>query len=263
MRKENCPIMPELSTTTEFESRLRRFFGCRGDSNASPSKAAPQFERISSDKLVGVECPVCAGDGWLYCGKTSAVECSRCDGKGRLERSIRGAMVPRSGYVRCQKCHGVVGGNSLCDFCGGHGYSSVHAAFCEHEEEAIAYIDDSIQLFVEQREMLALMSHLDDRLRSYSERYYGPDGDRWARSERGRLFALYDLTRAGKRLLRKSPKAHHQLTPTERIAMLAEADKRIPAPDRTELLSQAYWQARELLEQFVTAWSAIVGVPNA
>ena len=252
-----------LSTEHDLESRLRSFFSGRLDVNANPARGTPQFERINSDKLVGVECPVCSGDGVIYCGKGNASDCSRCEGKGRLERSIHGAMVPRSGYVRCQKCHGVVGRNRLCDFCGGEGYSSVHAAFCAHEDEAIVYIDDSIQLFVEQREMLRLMAHIDDRLRSYSERYYGPDGDRWARTDRGRLFSLYDLTTSGKRLLKRSPKAHGQLMPNERIAMLADADKRIPDASRTELLAAAYWQARELLEQFLNAWAAVIEVPNA
>jgi hypothetical protein len=124
-------------------------------------------------------------------------------------------------------------------------------------------MDEDAPLFARQGEMLRAMGKIDDQLKACGERYYGPEGDRWARTKRGRIFALYDFTRAGRRVLCGSPKAHRNLTGLERIAMLAESDKRMPDHARTELLASAYLEAHALLEQFDAAWCARNEAVNA
>jgi hypothetical protein len=252
---ETCRITPE------DELKLRWYFGGKG----SLFQPSPQAERCSDQippNIVSFQCPVCDGDGYLYCGGTNAKKCSRCEGEGRIERSVKGVMVPRSGYVRCQACRGVVSHDKACPFCHGEGYAPILAAFCLHTKEAVAYVDADAALFSRQGEVLRAISQIDDQLREYSERYYGPEGDRWARTTRGRIFCLYDFTAAGRRLLSKSPRAHKQLTRLERIGMLAEADKKFPDRTRTELLANAYLQAHELLDQFTAAWSDLREASN-
>jgi hypothetical protein len=242
-----------IEISQQDETKLRWYFGARG-SGLEGSNAAPQFDRIRNDNAAGFECPVCEGDGYLDCGNVRAKKCDRCNGNGRIERAVKGAHIPRTGYVECQLCDGVTGANPECSFCGGEGYSMVLSAFCLHEDEAIAYIDAEAPLFVKQGEMLRILAKLTGDLRARGERYYGPEGDRWARTERGRIFCLYDFTAAGKRLLCASPKAHGELTKLERIAMLAEADKRFPERERTRLLANAYLEAHDLIDEFAASW---------
>ena len=253
---ERCFKMAEKSNAVspQDETKLRWFFGGRGHV-IETSNCAVQFALAASHNVASFECPVCCGDGMLYCGGIEAKECERCNKTGRIERNVKGISIPRSGYVRCVACHGVVGADPDCGFCHGEGYGAILAAFCHHESEAIAYMDEDAPLFARQGEMLRAMGKIDDQLKAYGERYYGAEGDRWGRTNRGRIFALYDFTNAGRRLLCGSPKAHRNLSGLERIAMLAESDKRMPDRARTDLLASAYLEAHSLLERFDAAWA--------
>lgn len=251
----------QTSVNQSDELKLRWYFGGRGNIYQS-SLASNELDWFSSAKRTRMKCPVCDGDGYLYCGTSRAKPCSRCQSEGEIERDAKGKMIPRTGYVVCSECHGAVGLNPHCQFCGGAGYASVDAAFCKHEEQAVLYVDADAALFARQGEICRAMSHIDDSLKACAERYFGPEGDRWARTRRGRIFSLYDFTRAGRRLLSKSPRAHRKLSTLERIGMLAEADMRFPEHERTELLANAYLQAKELLEEFGTSWAAATGATN-
>lgn len=243
---------------SEAELKLRWYFGGRGNIYQS-SIAGNELDWFNSANKARMKCPVCDGDGFLYCGTARAKPCPRCNGGGEIDRDVHGKMVPRSGYVSCGECHGVVGLNPDCGFCHGAGYASVWAAFCRHEDKAVLYVDADAAMFVRQGEIGRAMSKVDDALKACAERYYGPEGDRWARTSRGRIFSLYDFTAAGRRLLSKSPRAHRKLTALERIGMLAESDLKFQERERTELLANAFLQAKELIEQFETTWAAVTG----
>lgn len=245
--------MPEQSISPQDELKLRWYFGSR-TSQTQHSNTGAQFEAIAASNVGRFTCPVCDGDGVLYCGTQRAKRCDRCGGGGEVERSIHGAKIPRSSYVRCQECHGAVGLNPGCIFCHGQGFAVAYPAFCTHTSEALMVSEGDAVLFQRQGEMIRIMARLDDTQRAHAASYFGPEGDRWARTRHGRLFALYGATKAGGALLAKSPRAHRRLSHLERIAMLVEADRRIPDRERTRLLADAYLQARELLEQFESAW---------
>lgn len=244
--------------SAESNLKLRWFFGGRGNVFESSNSGA-QIEQLWAANVARFKCPVCDGDGYLYCGAAHAKPCSRCNAEGEIERNMSGTMVPRSGYVRCNDCHGAVGFNRSCEFCHGEGFASTDAAFCHHEDQAIMYADGDAALFTRQGEMVRAMDRLDDSRKALASRYFGPEGDRWARTRRGRLFSLYDCTAAGRKLLTGSPKAHRRLTPLEHIGMLAESDQRFPERERTQLLANAYLQARELFEQFEADWQTAIG----
>lgn len=85
--------------------------------------------------------------------------------------------------------------------------------------------------------------------------YYGDIGERWARTKIGRLFAVYALTDAGQahcdEAARNDPE---RVRADERIAALAELQRRTPTSARKRLLAAMQQQATRLIASAWDAW---------
>lgn len=86
--------------------------------------------------------------------------------------------------------------------------------------------------------------------------YYGDIGERWARTKIGRLFALYALTDAGQayydEVAQNDPE---HVRADERIASLAELQRRAPTSVRKRLLAAMHSQAERLIARAWDAWA--------
>lgn len=135
----------------------------------------------------------------------------------------------------------------------------------------------------------AVTSRRADRVKAISpalhaalEAFYGDVGNRWARTPFGRLFALFHLTPAGKKLARiaapndvgnagkKKPNkkksktarveealAAVELNAQERIGVQANLQKSQPKEDRKKLLDKAAEQASDLYTRAARAWNKV------
>lgn len=89
--------------------------------------------------------------------------------------------------------------------------------------------------------------------------YYGDVGQRWAMTDRGRIFSLYHLTPAGRKLAKWGEKAGKgaelELTAQERIGAQAALEAAQPKADRRKLLEIAAGQAVALYQRAARAWN--------
>jgi hypothetical protein len=87
------------------------------------------------------------------------------------------------------------------------------------------------------------------------EAYYGPDGDRWAPTRWGRIFALWPLTKAGQALIRRARESSHEghgfeLSDLDTLASERNAEDCATVADmfRRSKISEADRAARALLQ---------------
>lgn len=88
--------------------------------------------------------------------------------------------------------------------------------------------------------------------------YYGDVGQRWALTDRGRLFSLYHLTGPGRKLARwgeREKGADLDLTAQERIGTQAALEAGQPKRERFALLLAAGQAASELYGRAARAWN--------
>jgi hypothetical protein len=90
--------------------------------------------------------------------------------------------------------------------------------------------------------------------------YYGDVGQRWALTDKGRIFSLYHMTGPGKKLAKWGEKAAGKaaelgLTAQERIGAQAVIEASQPRQERRVLLDAAGEQARALYARTARAWN--------
>jgi len=88
------------------------------------------------------------------------------------------------------------------------------------------------------------------------EAYYGRAGARWARTDQGRMFALYPLTPAGEKFVRGDIAKRPDSEATAHERLLAEVQVQLVAPtqQRRELLARIHTQSERRLNAAWDAW---------
>lgn len=192
---------------------------------------------------------------WLQKADDHQPRCGDCDGGGVISLRLPRKAPRRNGYKRCRDCRGVSGAVT-CE-CGGKGYLVCEPAFPAGSSEEVGYTPDEGAL-----QRYALVSRRLDRAGDSSGRvretlgvYYGDVGARWGRTRHGRLFGLYALTPAGKKLLMRGGESGTTLTPAERLGVEAELERAQPKPNRRALLTAAHMQALEMFGTAALAWN--------
>jgi hypothetical protein len=85
--------------------------------------------------------------------------------------------------------------------------------------------------------------------------YYGDIGARWARTKAGRIFALYALTETGQAYcIEQARKDPEHVRADERIASLANQQRRTPNGRRKRMFVEMHQQATKLLSHAADAW---------
>ena len=88
--------------------------------------------------------------------------------------------------------------------------------------------------------------------------YYGDIGERWARTKAGRDFAVYALTDAGQPNYDEAArKDTEHVRADERIAALAELQRRAPTGARKRVLFEMHQQAMRLIAAAWDAWEEV------
>ena len=96
---------------------------------------------------------------------------------------------------------------------------------------------------------LALVAEAEPRAVLVLDAYYGEDGDQ--------LLPLYEMTPAGRKLLRRS-RNELDLTATQRLENEIATEAQRPDPNRRALLDTALSQAGELLQNACQVWNRLV-----
>jgi hypothetical protein len=237
--------------TPQDELKLRWYFSL-GISAFEFSTFGKQIELAQLLNQGSVTCKNCHGDGISGAG-AYAVLCRSCGGKGSRPSAINDDGPSRFGTGACPKCHGICG-NEECAQCGGDGYIEECGAFETGDQPRALHEPDVAQmkLYGEVARMLRALNTSHNRVLG---RFYGDTGERWARTDRGRLFSLYDLTKAGKSLLATFAKPTEAcLPPLERIGVAAELERTKSVDQRRMLLASALTQATRLFEATSVAW---------
>jgi len=85
--------------------------------------------------------------------------------------------------------------------------------------------------------------------------YYGDIGARWARTKAGRIFAVYALTETGQAWCDETARRDGEyVRADERIAALAEAQRRAAEGERRRALRAMHEEAMELIGAAWRAW---------
>jgi len=110
---------------------------------------------------------------------------------------------------------------------------------------------------------LAALERRDPRSAAVLCAYYGDQGARWARTDLGRLFALWLLTCAGRALLERSDadmrrrKAQVAAAPLERLANEAQLERVRPQPGRRALLDRARCESLAMYRSACQLWTSM------
>ncbi len=206
-------------------------------------------------------CPSCSGFG-----KVAQYEivvehggwCFSCRGSGstKLDRKAKHRN-------RCRACGGKRKTTECrsCRECLGTGHEPLSARPQKVSSEAcgVQPDDSALTRFAITSRRVANVRNQSPALAVALGVYYGDIGQRWALTDRGRLFSLFHLTAAGKKLARWGEKAGKSadlgLTLQERIGTQAALDIEQPKRERTALLDAATKQAKELYARAAEAWN--------
>ena len=235
------------------ELKLRWYFSL-GISAFEFSTFGRQIELARLHNEGSFICHSCGGDGVSGSG-AFAVICRACKGRGTHRSSLSSHAPSRFATIRCEKCDGVVG-NDDCPDCGGDGYIESSGAFETGAQPSELHEPDisEIKLYGEVARVLRVLSKTHNQV---LERFYGDCGERWARTDRGRMFSLYDLTKAGKMLLETFAKPTEAcLPPIERIGVAAELERTKSVERRRQQLSDALAQSVKLYGSTASSWCA-------
>lgn len=251
----------EISPQDEL---LLRWYYSRGISAFQHSGFGIQLEHQSITNNGSLRCGQCKGDGVIGRG-AKATECRKCKGIGFLDQAIRQTGFVSSSTRACPSCKGV-SGRLECVECDGSGYVEGSSVHCKSQH--VVNIPEPDGALMERYGQAArVLMRLSGRHRAILERYYGDVGERWARTDRTRVFALYDATEAGHKLLQTfAAPTEAELSALERIGVTANLDKITPIGHRTTLLAKAYTQANQLHRAACAAWVDAVkesGAANA
>ncbi len=226
-------------------------------------------------------------------GDANALEWYHGQGQSAFQRSTCGPMLERLQRdaftsATCAKCHGVgiVEENGVihdatgrekkikeaggwCERCKGTGHTPVRVKASKNEltakpkgssSESEGYVPDDYTLtrFAIISRRMSIVENLSAEAARTLAAYHGDQGERWARTERGRLFAIYSLTESGKALALRA--AEHaeclSLSYCDRIAFMAELQRKEPKPWRGQLLAGASREAAALYQAAVLIWKA-------
>lgn len=129
----------------------------------------------------------------------------------------------------------------------------------EHQEEA-GYMpeDESLMRVAHVSRRLRLLGARDSAAGHALEAYYGRAGARWARTDQGRLFALYPLTTSGEAFVRAdiAKRPDRDDDAHERILAEVQVQSVEPNDQRAELLAAMRGQSERLLGRAYAAWAA-------
>jgi len=242
-------------------------------------------------------CSICEGLGREppYEVETTHGWCPSCRGTGAGAVERRAMRRPRCSWCKPEPVsftdeNGVTTKIELvaarppthsCPNCLGAGDEPITAKRTQKDDEGGGVIGDDSGLtnFAITSRRMDVIKKRSAALFAAGEAFYGDTGARWALTENGRIFALYHLTNAGKRLARwdgqkkkqkgqppptkKQTRAERlaadsvHLTAQERIGVQAAIEKRQPNSDRRKLLAEAHDQAVDLYRRFCSAWLTV------
>jgi hypothetical protein len=269
-----------------LEDRCR---GCEGSGKQPRKTGEPQHW-----------CSICEGLGKEppYEVETKHGWCTSCRGTGAGSVERRAMRRSRCSWCRPEPAVVVEGGvtsryelitarppTHACPNCIGTGDEPLTAKRLQKDDEAGGVIGDDSALTsfaITSRRMDAIKQR-SPALFAAGEAFYGDTGARWALTDFGRIFALYHLTNAGKRLARwdqkptaktprparrrakakrrpaatMSPHESPHLTAQEAIGVHAHIERRQPNRERRKLLESAQEQAVALYQRFCAAWLAV------
>lgn len=279
------------------EASLSWYFG-QGLSIYERSTFGAILNKLAMDAFTSAPCERCEGSGILEQGGfTVSDECRSCKGEGKTGAGKWCASC--GGYGKVDAYETMVEHGGWCFSCRGSGSGSlekraqrrtrctvcvskrgdpdcVHCAHClgtghepmsarpkpQQEEGCGAQPDDSAltRFAITSRRVNAVRGQ-SPALAQALEVYYGDIGQRWGLTDRGRMFALYHLTPAGKKLAKWGEKAGKQdelgLTAQERIGTHANLEIGQPKRERGALLDAAALQAKALYERTADAWNGL------
>lgn len=230
---------------------------------------------------VANKCKTCGGDGrvarrWCQdCGGLGTVEpyevqvdvggwCPKCAGTGSTPISTAMRRTPCGvcgTFNRPDRRPRVSTRASACSNCIGSGFEPITAQpIHEGQEAAGVQADDSaLTRFAITSRRVAAVHAASPALAVALSVYYGDIGQRWAMTDRGRVFSLYHMTGPGKKLAKWGEKASNSaelgLTSQERIGTQAALDAEQPKQERRALLAAAGEQAAALYARAAKAWN--------
>jgi hypothetical protein len=254
------------------EGSLSWFFG-PGQTIYERSTFGAILDKLKLASADSETCARCDGAGILDVGGFATDKrCKTCDGTGKGAKG-RGFCVDCKGFgcvdayqkpanhggwcpacrgagvtpietaarrrTRCFVCKGVKGSSACrgCSNCLGTGEEPINAKPIHggHEGGGVSADDSALTRFASISRVIEGVRAVSPRLSAALEAMYGDRGQRWAATDQGRMYALHDLTPAGKRLARCSGA--------------------LSADDRASLLVEAADQARKLLARAARAWN--------
>ena len=231
------------------EQLLGEYFAGAASRNER-SAFGPMLERMERYGFGSVPCLPCEGHGIQADGQW----CRRCQGTGALAFERKG-----SGLAVCQACHGTRKGRQRCRECAGLGVRQLTATPKTVTADPAVHVPDV--------ELLERYAGITRRLNWVSKQsricyhalalYYGDAGARWGRTEQGRIFSLYELTRPGQKLAGwKRDRNAPVLSTGERIGVQAVVQRTQPDGERKRLLLAAADAALTLYNQTCELWQA-------
>jgi hypothetical protein len=159
----------------------------------------------------------------------------------------------------CGVCHGVL--KHKCVNCLGSGQEPITAQPIHKAQEAagVQADDSALTRFAITSRRVARVRETSPALAVALSVYYGDVGQRWAMTDRGRIFSLFHMTAAGRKLAKWGEKAGKAaelgLTSQERIGTQAALEVEQPKQERRALLEAAGEQARALYFRAAKAWN--------
>lgn len=194
-------------------------------------------------------------------------------GQAAFERSTFGAMLEaaeREAYVTrtCANCTaGIIDATGAwCDRCNGTGSVPVRkprrgaeptVRVTRHREEVGFEPEDwQLRRYARVSRRLDALNPTDVAVLAA---YHGDQGARWGATKRGRLFAVYALTKAGARLLRAAQRrttADLGLSASDSLGVVADVNDTQPKAERRADLAEARIEAERMLTAAWTAWCA-------
>lgn len=232
----------------EDEAALGWFFG-KGLAAFERSTFGAMIERLAMDAHTSRSCFTCRGTG--VAGSDGGPVWTEKRSKGEEKPSKGEEDVVWGAGNWCPKCRGV----GCIPVRKTNQRHSVTVQITAEAHDGLGYVpnDAALTRFAVVSRRLGFVPL--DLARALAT-YFGDVGSRWAPTGNGRLFALYPLTEAGKRLLRSTEDSESvDLLPHERLNVLVELDRLQAKGARRVLLDAAASQAIELFEAAAEAWT--------